>query len=68
VCRFEVGVGAGDSGEFAGLVAVDEIDLRLCTFETQGKFAAVGQQGVLIEGAVEGGTQALDLPEVGSRR
>ena len=61
----EAAVGASEARKLGRLVAFDEIELRLRAFQAERDFAAIRQQGELIEGAVEARTEALDLAGFG---
>ena len=56
---FESGIGAGAPGELGRLISVEEVKLRLRSFESKGKFAAVGKECELAEGSVEARAYAL---------
>ena len=58
---FKAGITAGEAREFGGFVAFDEVELRFGALEAQGQLAPIGQQGELVEGAVEGCAETLDF-------
>ena len=50
-----------EPGQSCRFLSVDLIELRFCACEAKGQFAAVGQEGELVEGPGECLAQAFDL-------